>query len=290
MSFRYTVIPVAGLGTRFLPVTKAVAKELIPLVDRPLVQYAVEEAAAAGSERVVFVSSPSKGGILELFHPDPELEAALERRDKPELLERVRALTRLVEVEAVMQPEPLGVGHAILQAARAVGDEPFGVMFPDDFIVADVPVLEQLRRVHEAHGGIVVAVQRVPRERVSRYGVIAGEAVGDGVHRVHDLVEKPAPEDAPSELAVVGRYVFPGAIFEILRGTGAGVGGEIQITDAMKMALAEHPCHAVEFEGARYDCGSRAGYLEATLAVAERDPELAPVLERFLAAREARLS
>lgn len=288
MSFRCTVMPVAGLGTRFLPVTKAIPKELIPLVDRPLVQYAVEEAVAAGTERVVFVSSPSKGEIMELFRPDPELEEALASRGKGELLEMVRELTRMVEVEAVIQHEPLGVGHAILQAAELVGDQSFGVAFPDDLLVSEVPVLEQLRRVREKYGGIVFATERVPRERVSAYGVISGVEVEDGVFRVDDLVEKPPVEEAPSDLIVVGRYVFSPAIFEALRETGAGAGGEIQITDAIRTALAAEPCHAVEFEGVRYDCGSRRGYLRATLAVAERDPELAEVLEAWLREREAR--
>lgn len=282
MSFRTVVIPVAGLGTRFLPVTKAVAKELVPLVDRPLVQYAVEEAVAAGAQRIVFVSSPGKEGILDLFRPDADLERTLERRGKDGLLEMVRQLTSLAEIESVTQQEPLGVGHAILQAREAVGAEPFGVMFPDDYIQAEVPVLEQLRRVHEEQGGMVVAVEQVPREQVHRYGVIRGRDVGEGVYRVEDLVEKPEPDEAPSDLAIVGRYVFPGEIFSVLARTGAGVGGEIQITDAMRDALQETPLHAVRFTGRRFDCGNRVGYLRATLAVAAGDPELAPVLREFL--------
>ena len=286
MSFRIAVIPVAGLGTRFLPVTKAVAKELIPLVDRPLIQYAVEEAVAAGAERIVLVSSPAKAGILELFAADAQLEAMLERRGEDELLAAIRRLSSLAKVEAVLQEQPLGVGHAILQARHAVGDEDFAVLFPDDFIRAAVPVLEQLRRVHAARGGIVVAVERVPVERVHRYGVIRGERVADRIYRVDGLVEKPSPQEAPSDLAIVGRYVLPGEIFPILERTGAGAGGEIQITDAMQAALGAYPCHAVRFEGRRFDCGSRVGYLEATLAVAADDPELRPVLERFRAGHD----
>lgn len=282
MSFRTVVIPVAGLGTRFLPVTKAVAKELVPLVDRPLVQYAVEEAVAAGAERIVFVSSPGKEGILDLFRPDAGLERTLERRGKDGLLEMVRQLTSLAEIESVTQEEPLGVGHAILQAREAVGAEPFGVMFPDDYIQAEVPVLEQLRRVHEERGGMVVAVEQVPREQLHRYGVIRGREVGEGVYRVEDLVEKPDPAAAPSDLAIVGRYVFPGEIFAVLARTGAGVGAEIQITDAMRDALQEMPLHAVRFTGRHFDCGNRVGYLRATLAVAASDPELARVLREFL--------
>lgn len=282
MSFRTVVIPVAGLGTRFLPVTKAVAKELVPLVDRPLVQYAVEEAVAAGAERAVFVASPGKEGILDLFRPDAELERTLAGRGKDDLLAVVRDLTSLVRVESVIQAEPLGVGHAILQAREAVGDEPFGVLFPDDFIQAEVPVLEQLRRVYEERGGIVVAVERVPLDQVHRYGVIRGDEIADGVYRVDDLVEKPEAAAAPSDMAIVGRYVFPGEIFALLERTRPGVGGEVQITDAMREALGSLPCHAVLFDGRRYDCGSRVGYLRATLAVAARDPELAEVLRAFL--------
>lgn len=282
MSFRTVVIPVAGLGTRFLPVTKVVPKELVPLVDRPLVQYTVEEAVAAGAERIVFVSSPGKESIEHLFRPDPQLERALEARGKDELLRVVRRLTSMAEVESVIQAEPLGVGHAILQARSAVGDGAFAVMFPDDFIQSELPVLEQLRRVHEEHGGMVVAVRRVPKERVQRYGVIRGEAVSERVYRVRDLVEKPLPEEAPSDLAIVGRYVFPGEIFSILKGTRPGVGGEIQITDAMRTALGQLPCHAVVFQGRHFDCGSRVGYLQATLAVAAGDAELLPILRESL--------
>lgn len=282
MSFRIVVVPVAGLGTRFLPVTKVVAKELVPLVNRPLVQYAIEEAVAAGAERVVFVASPRKEGIVELFRPDSELERTLEKRGKTRLLEAMRELTSLARVESVIQAEPLGVGHAILQARALVGDAAFAVSFPDDYIQAPVPVLEQLRRVHQEHGGMVVAVERVPRDQSHRYGMIRGEEVAEGVYRVDDLVEKPSAEEAPSDLAIVGRYVFPGEIFSILERTRPGVGGEIQITDAMREALQTLPCHAVLFQGRRFDCGSPAGYLQATMAVAALDPELSEVLRSFL--------
>lgn len=282
MSFRIVVVPVAGLGTRFLPVTKVVAKELVPLVDRPLVQYAIEEAVAAGAERVVFVASPRKEGIVELFRPDIELERTLEKRGKTRLLEAMREISSLAQVESVIQAEPLGVGHAILQARALVGDASFAVSFPDDYIQAPVPVLEQLRRVHHERGGIVLAVERVPRDQSHRYGMIRGEEVSEGVYRVDDLVEKPSAEEAPSDLAIVGRYLLPGEIFSILERTRPGVGGEIQITDAMREALQTLPCHAVLFQGRRFDCGSRVGYLQATMAVAALDPELSEVLRAFL--------
>lgn len=280
---RKTVMPVAGLGTRFLPATKAQPKEMLTVVDRPLIQYAVEEAVAAGSDEVILVSAPSKGVILDHFRVDAALEESLAAAGKEALLEIVREVGRIATVHAVMQGEPLGVGHAILQAKDAVGDEVFGVAFPDDLILAEVPVLEQLLRVQEQHGGIVVAVERVPAERVDRYGVIDGENVGGGVYRVNRLVEKPPIDQAPSNLAIVGRYVFAPAIFAAIERTAAGAGGEIQITDAMQGALETMPCHAVVFEGNRYDCGSRLGFVQATIAVARLDPDLAAPLAEFLA-------
>lgn len=280
---RKTVMPVAGLGTRFLPATKAQPKEMLTIVDRPLIQYAVEEAVAAGSDEVILVSAPSKGSILEHFRVDSELETALAAAGQDALLEVVRSVGRIAHVHAVMQGKPLGVGHAILQAKAAVGNDVFGVAFPDDLILAEVPVLEQLRRVQEQHGGIVMAVEQVPADRVDRYGVIDGEHLGDGVYRVNRLVEKPPVDQAPSNLAIVGRYVFAPAIFESIERTVAGVGGEIQITDAMQAAIATMPCHAVAFEGMRYDCGSRLGFVQATIAVALRDPDLAQPLAEFLA-------
>jgi len=280
---RKTVMPVAGLGTRFLPATKAQPKEMLTVVDRPLIQYAVEEAVAAGSDEVSLFSAPSKGAILEHFSVDTELEAKLEVAGKDALLEIVRSVGRIARVHAVMQDEPLGVGHAILQAKEAVGNDVFGVAFPDDLLLAAVPVFEQLRRVQAQHGGIVVAVEQVPADQVDRYGVIDGERVADGVYRVNRLVEKPPVDQAPSTLAIVGRYVFAPAIFESIERTGAGVGGEIQITDAMQVALATMPCHAVVFEGTRYDCGSRLGFVQATIAVAWQDADLAEPLAEFLA-------
>ena len=283
MILRKTVMPVAGLGTRFLPATKAQPKEMLALVDRPLIQYTVEEAVAAGSEQIILVSSPRKESILEHFAVDAELEAMLERRGKTALLELVRSVGRLAEVSAVMQGEPLGVGHAILQAKDAVGDAVFGVAFADDLIEAEVPPLEQLRRVHAERGGIVLAVERVPADRVDQYGVIAGEQLGERVFRVERLVEKPPVGEAPSNLAIVGRYVFVPEIFAAIEATKPGVGGEIQITDAIALALRDTPCHAVEFEGRRYDCGSKLGFVQATIAVARRDPEIAGPLAEFLA-------
>ncbi len=282
MSFRTTVIPVAGLGTRFLPVTKATPKEMLPVFDRPLLQYAVEESVAAGSERIVLITAPGKTSVMEHFAADAELEAKLRERGNTVMLETVQSVARLARVEAVEQRQPRGVGHAILQARDAVGDEPFGVMFPDDFLLADVPVLAQLQRVHAQHGGIVVAVERVAHEHVDRYGVISADHVADNVYRVTDMVEKPPINEAPTDLAIVGRYVLPASIFSILAETDSGVGGEVQLTDALKSALAEEPCHAVEFNGLRYDCGSRFGLLQATVEVARRHPDVGDRFRRYL--------
>ncbi len=282
MSFRTTVIPVAGLGTRFLPATKATPKEMLPVFDRPLLQYAVEESVAAGGSRIVLVTAPGKTSVLKHFTADPVLEATLSERGKTEMLEVVQSVAKLAQVEVVEQRAPRGVGHAILQAREAVGDEAFGVMFPDDFLLAEVPVLEQLRHVHAQRGGVVVAVERVPREHVDRYGVICGERVADNVYRVSDMVEKPSIDEAPTDLAIVGRYVLPAKIFSVLGETGAGVGGEVQLTDALRAVLDEEPCHAVEFEGLRYDCGSRFGLLQATVEVARRHPEVGDRFGRYL--------
>ncbi len=282
MSFRKTVIPVAGLGTRFLPATKAVPKELLPLVDRPLIQFAVEEAVAAGSDEIILISATGKESILDHFRPDAGLEETLIRSGKTRLLAIVQQATGLARVDSVLQQAPLGVGHAILQAKDKVGMEPFGVSFPDDIILGKVPALEQLRRVHEEHGGLVVAVEHVPASRVDHYGVIAGEPVGASLFRVTDLVEKPKPEESPSDLAIIGRYVLPGEIFSFLESTEPGVGGEIQITDGMRAALRDFPCHAVILEGTRYDCGSKLGFLQATVEVARRDGEFGEEFSHYL--------
>jgi UTP--glucose-1-phosphate uridylyltransferase len=282
MNLRKVLIPAAGRGTRFLPATKATPKEMMPIIDRPLLQYSVEEAVAAGMDHLVLVTAAGKESMERHFEAAADLENALEAAGKLDYLAEVRKLSELVSVSSVIQEEQKGVGHAVLQARDLVGDEPFGVMFPDDFILAETPVLQQLRGVFDEHGGIVLAVQKVPRERISSYGVIAGEQVGEGVYRVSDLVEKPKMGEEPSDLAIVGRYILDPRIFEILASTDAGVGGEIQLTDALCKGLLDIPCHAVEFEGDRFDCGSKLGFLEATVAVAMRDPNLGPQLAEWL--------
>jgi UTP--glucose-1-phosphate uridylyltransferase len=276
---RTAVFPVAGRGTRFLPATKAMPKEMLPIVDKPLVQYAVEEALEAGVTRLVFVTGSSKRAIEDHFDRDPELERSLSSAGKQELLDVVRAiLPSGVSCVYIRQGEPLGLGHAVLCARPAVGDEPFFVHLPDDLIKADTGCLAQLRSHHEQHGASVIAVQEVPQSRTRDYGIVAVDAA----NRLQQIVEKPAPEIAPSRLAVVGRYLLAPSIFDILESTGRGAGGEIQLTDGIARMLQLEPVYALPFAGRRYDCGSKLGYIEATVDYALADPALAGPLRAHL--------
>lgn len=275
---RKVVFPAAGLGTRILPATAALPKELLPIVDKPIIQYGVEEAAAAGLSQVVLVNSPGKRIIEAHFGRHAALEDALARRGKSALLDGLRALAAGIELSTVFQHEPLGLGHAVLASREAVGGEPFAVVLSDDVIDADPPALAQMLAVRARFDGPVLLVERVPRDAVSRYGVIAGEALGGGVHRVTDLVEKPAPEDAPSDLAIVGRYLLTPDVHPALERTARGRGGEIQLTDGLRRLLAQRPIHAVELDGVRHDAGNKPGYLRAILHFARKHPELRGVL------------
>ncbi len=276
---RTAVFPVAGRGTRFLPATKAMPKEMLPIVDKPLVQYAVEEALEAGVTRLVFVTGSSKRAIEDHFDRDPELERALSVAGKQDLLDVVRAILPAgVSCVYIRQGEPLGLGHAVLCAQPAVGDEPFFVHLPDDLIKADTGCLTQLRRHHEQHRSSVLAVQEVPQDRTRDYGIVAV----DEAYRLRQIVEKPAPEVAPSRLAVVGRYLLTPAIFQILESTGRGAGGEIQLTDGIAHLLQVEPVYALPFTGRRYDCGSKLGYIEATVDYALADAALAGPLRAHL--------
>ena len=280
------LVPAAGLGTRMLPATRAVPKELLPLVDRPIIQYGVEEAARAGIRRVVLITSPGNTLSAAHFAPAPDLEAELAARGKPELLAVVRDLAALADVTTVHQPAPRGLGHAVLCGRDAVGDAPFAVMLPDDVIDADPPALRQMLDVFAATGDPVLLVERVPHSAVSRYGIIAAEPVRDGVFRVTDLVEKPAPGDAPSDLAIIGRYLLTPDVFPALEATEAGAGGEIQLTDALRRLLDRRPIYACRLAGTRLDAGNRLGYLKATIHFALQRPDLAPDLRAFLASVE----
>lgn len=260
---RAAVFPVAGRGTRFLPATKASPKEMLPIVDKPLIQYAVEEAIAAGATRLIFVTGSSKRAIEDHFDTDAELETALRKSGKDALLESIQNIVPPgVTCIYIRQGEPLGLGHAVLCARPAVGEEPFFVHLADDLIAGEPPCLKQMAQEFSRHGGGVIAVEEVPAADTSSYGIVAT----DENCRVRQIVEKPAPEKAPSNLAVVGRYLLPCAIFDKLETTDRGAGGEIQLTDGIAALLDEMPVYAYRFKGVRYDCGNKLGYLKATVA------------------------
>jgi UTP--glucose-1-phosphate uridylyltransferase len=285
------VFPVAGRGTRFLPATKASPKEMLPIVDKPLIQYAVEEALSAGARNLVFITGSSKRAIEDHFDSDPELEAALEAQGKRELLETVRGiLPSWASCIYIRQPAPLGLGHAVLCARPVVGHEPFFVHLADDLIDAEVPVLQQMAEAHASSGGSIVGVQTVDPAETDKYGIVAtGE--GDGrLAAVTRIVEKPKPAEAPSSLAVVGRYLLSPTIFDRLENVGRGAGGEIQLTDAIAALLGSEAVHAFRFDGKRYDCGSKLGYLEATVEFGLKHPELGPRFSAYLASLSSSLS
>ena len=266
------VFPVAGRGTRFLPVTKASPKEMLPIVDKPLIQYAVEEAIEAGATKLVFVTGASKRSIEDHFDTDAELERALSAGGKDEQLASIRNIIPAgVTCVYIRQGEPLGLGHAVLCARPAVGDEPFFVHLPDDLIAGKPGCLAQMAAEYERHGGSVIAVETVPHESTSSYGIVAVDEADN--QRITRIVEKPKPEDAPSNLAVVGRYLLAPEIFDKLEKTGRGAGGEIQLTDGIADLLDESPVYAYSFGGTRYDCGSKLGYLQATVAYGLEDTE-----------------
>jgi UTP--glucose-1-phosphate uridylyltransferase len=277
------VFPVAGRGTRFLPATKASPKEMLPIVDKPLIQYAVEEALAAGVTKLVFVTGSSKRAIEDHFDVDFELETTLEQSGKHDLLQLVRNIVPAgVSCSYIRQGIPLGLGHAVLCAEPAVGDEPFFVHLADDLIYSEVPCLLQMRQHFERCGSSVLGVETVPKDQTGSYGIVAIEEQADGIDSVTNIVEKPAPEEAPSNLAVVGRYILTPAIFDELRNTGRGAGGEIQLTDGIAALLNKERVSVLPFSGTRYDCGSKIGYLRATIEYALRHPELGENFRAYL--------
>ena len=282
VAVRSVLVPAAGLGTRMLPATKAIPKELLTLVDRPIIQYGVEEAAQAGIRRVVLVTNPGNTLTASHFAPAPALEAALGASGKADLLATVRALTTVADVTTVHQPEPLGLGHAVLCGRDAVGNEPFAVLLPDDIIDAEPPALRQMLDLFDACAAPILLVERVPRDAVDRYGIIDAEPVGDGVFRVNDLVEKPAVADAPSDLAIIGRYVLTPDVFDILGSTDRGAGSEIQLTDGLRRLLRQRPIYACALRGTRLDAGNRSGFLRATVHFAAKQPALAADLRDAL--------
>ena len=287
MSIRKAVLPVAGLGTRFLPATKAQPKEMLPIVDKPLVQYAVEEVAASGVPMVIFVTGRGKDAIEDHFDVSFELEHQLAGRGKVELRKQMRSIAGLLDITYIRQKEPLGLGHAILIARDLVGDEPFAVLLSDDVVDSRMPCLKQMMDVFERYGRSVLAIERVEPKAVSAYGIIHGLPVPDRhwdgrLFRIDDMVEKPAPRQAPSNLAIIGRYILTPAIFKELAATRRGTGGEIQLTDGLRGLLAKEPIYGYLFEGKRYDAGDKLGFLQATVELALKRPDLGKPFRDYL--------
>jgi UTP--glucose-1-phosphate uridylyltransferase len=279
---RKAVFPAAGLGTRFLPATKAQPKEMLPLVDKPIIQYGVEEAVASGVDHIILVTGRGKNAIEDHFDVAVELEALLEARGKLDLLAEIRSISSMFNVAYVRQGEPLGLGHAVLVTRQLVGDEPFAVILADDVIDATPPALAQMIKVFDEVNGPVLLVERVPRSDISSYGVIAYEPVRDGVYRITDLVEKPPVDRAPSDLAIIGRYILTPDIFEALEETAGDRTGEIQLTNGLKKLLERRPLYACEVEGVRHDTGNKLGFLKAVVYFAMQRPDLAGPLREYL--------
>ncbi|MBS0514690.1 MAG: UTP--glucose-1-phosphate uridylyltransferase GalU [Proteobacteria bacterium] len=282
---RKVVFPVAGLGTRFLPATKTVAKEMLPVLDRPLIQYAVDEAVDAGADTLIFVTNRYKHAIADYFDKAYELESKLSQSGKKELLALVQGtLPKHVRCIFVTQPEALGLGHAVLCAKQVVGDEPFGVILADDLIWNDgKSCLRQMSELSQRENGAgVIAVEEVPRDQTDKYGIVDATKINERAAKINLVVEKPKPDVAPSNLAIVGRYVLPARIFELLEKTEPGAGGEIQLTDAIEALLGERSVLAYRFEGTRFDCGNKLGLVQATLHMAMQDPKLAAATKDFI--------
>jgi UTP--glucose-1-phosphate uridylyltransferase len=280
------VFPVAGLGTRFLPATKAQPKEMLPIVDKPLIQYAVEEAYSAGIRHMIFVTGRNKRAIEDHFDTAYELENELEANHKDELLALVRAMhPEDMDCSYVRQPRSLGLGHAVLCAQSLVGNEPFAVLLADDLMVGDdtgLPVLTQMVEMYQDFPTSLLAVQEVPSDHVKRYGIVAGEPAGDRMTRVRQMVEKPDPQSAPSRMGVAGRYILTPAVFDHIRNNPRGAGGEIQLTDGIAKLMDTEGVHAYQYRGKRYDCGSKQGFLEATVELALKHSEVGPAFREYL--------
>ena len=282
LHIRTAVFPVAGRGTRFLPATKASPKEMLPIVDKPLIQYAVEEALAAGVTRLVFITGASKRSIEDHFDNDPELERALLDQGKEDFAKLLQCVPASATCIYIRQPAPLGLGHAVLCAQPAVGDEPFFVHLADDLIDARVPCLQQMSALYRRNGASILAVEEVPATDTDKYGIVATGKPRGALARIHAIVEKPKPKVAPSNLAVVGRYALNAAIFTHLARIGRGAGGEIQLTDGIAQLLRRAPVYAYRFSGQRYDCGNKLGYLEATVAHGLAHATLGPAFRKYL--------
>ncbi|MBI5375628.1 MAG: UTP--glucose-1-phosphate uridylyltransferase GalU [Candidatus Schekmanbacteria bacterium] len=282
MKIKKAVIPVAGLGTRFLPATKASPKEMLPLVDKPIIQYVVEEAIASGIEHITMVTGRGKRAIEDHFDISVELESALEEKNANDMLSEIQKISNMVSFNYTRQKKPLGLGHAILCAAQIVGDEPFAVFLADDIISAKKPCMKQMMDVYDEVGSTVIAIQEVAKEETKSYGIIEPESSNGRLHKIANMVEKPDPENAPSRLAIIGRYILVPEIFDILRETPPGKNGEIQLTDALKKLLEKQSMYGYEFEGKRYDTGDKLGFLKATVEFALNRPLLGSQFREYL--------
>jgi UTP--glucose-1-phosphate uridylyltransferase len=282
MKVKKAVIPAAGFGTRFLPATKVVPKELLPIVDKPTIQYIMEEVALSGIEEVILITGREKGSIEDHFDTSSELENHLRKKGKDDLLKVVQEISGMVTLVSVRQKEPLGLGHAILCAKRVVGKEPFAVLLGDDLIDATIPCIRQMMKVYQNMDGALVAIQKVPKQEAHLYGIIKGKKVMDRVYSVEEMVEKPEKGKAPSNLAIIGRYILPPRIFDILERVKPDRRGEIQLTDGLKELNREVPIYGYEFIGDRYDAGDKFGYLQANLSFGLKHPEIGPKLKRHL--------
>jgi UTP--glucose-1-phosphate uridylyltransferase len=274
MKIRKAIIPAAGLGTRFLPATKAQPKEMLPIVDKPTIQYIVEEAVNSGIEDIIIVTGRNKRSIEDHFDKSIELELELEKKGKEELLEIARSVSEIANIHYIRQKEPRGLGHAILMAKHFIGNEPFAVLLGDDIIVSKKPCLQQMIDVYNEYRTSILGVQQVQKEDVSKYGIINGMHIEDRIYKVKDLVEKPKVSDAPSNIAILGRYIITPTIFDYLETQGEGAGGEIQLTDSLKRLVKDEAIYAYDFVGERYDVGNKMGYLQATVETALRKEEL----------------
>ncbi|MDY2729779.1 MAG: UTP--glucose-1-phosphate uridylyltransferase GalU [Clostridium sp.] len=282
MRVKKAIIPAAGLGTRFLPATKAQPKEMLPIVDKPTIQFIIEEAIASGIEEILIITGRNKKCIEDHFDKSIELEMELEKSGKSELLELVRDISDMVDIHYIRQKEPRGLGHAIYCAKTFVGNEPFAVMLGDDVVDSEVPCLKQLIDCYSEYNTSILGVQKVPENQVDKYGIVNGRFIEDRVYKVNDLVEKPSPEEAPSNIAILGRYIITPEIFTHIENTPPGKGGEIQLTDALKSLITQEVMYAYEFEGKRYDVGDKLGFLQATTEYALKKPELRDDFIKYL--------
>ena len=284
---RKAIIPAAGLGTRFLPATKAQAKEMLPIVDKPTLQYIIEEAIESGIEEILIVTGRSKKSIEDHFDRSVELELELEQKGKTEMLEMVQDISNMVNIHYIRQKEPKGLGHAVHCAKSFIGNEPFAVLLGDDIVDAETPCLKQMIDAYDEYKTSILGVQEVAKENVDKYGILDVKYIEDRVYKVKDMVEKPSVEDAPSNIAILGRYIITPEIFNILENQEAGKGGEIQLTDALQTLATKEPIYAYNFEGRRYDVGDKLGFLEATVDFALKRPELRDEFEAFIKEKAA---